>query len=546
MAGETGVGIVQRRRPKDKGSILPLDGVRHRTPAPSRPGPIRHPGRRHSGAVLSDRFRSARFGLVWSGLVWSTLPRRVGYRVLAAPPEVLACGGVVTAAKAVGERGDGMRVMSWQGRRGRPHRRPVPFVGAAVLVAVGALLLAACSSSTASSATAPASTPAPKGFPAFYAVPRSLPTAPGVLLKDTPVTVAGVDGTTYRVMYTSEDEQGKVVPVTGLVFVPRSAPPAGGYKVVAWGHGTNGMADQCAPSLSPSQAVPSLNALLSEGWEVTASDYQGEGTPPGVLAYLVGNLAAENTIDLVRAVQHVGTFHASSDYVVWGHSEGGQTAMFAWHIGPTYAPSLHLLGVVAGAPPSQFQYIYAALQHSKYAFYLYMAAIGFNVAYGNTAAPLSAVTTPEARTLVPLVKKGCYNYLQTTFDKYPLASLVTHDPFTVPQWKVLLEENDPGAFTTPTTVPLLIIQGTADGQIPPISTQLLATHLCSIGAEVQRWMYPGEHHAQVIVPSTPDMVHWIADRFAGQAAPDPYVPHGLPDVLAQDCATPGGFTTPAP
>jgi hypothetical protein len=50
----------------------------------------------------------------------------------------------------------------------------------------------------------------------------------------------------------------------------------------------------------------------------------------------------------------------------------------------------------------------------------------------------------------------------------------------------------------------------------------------------------------VIRPSTPDMVRWMADRFAGQAVPDPFTPHGLSDVLAQDCSTAGGFTTPSP
>lgn len=41
---------------------------------------------------------------------------------------------------------------------------------------------------------------------------------------------------------------------------------------VTWGHGTDGMADVCAPSLSPSSDVPLANDLLDQGWVVTASD----------------------------------------------------------------------------------------------------------------------------------------------------------------------------------------------------------------------------------------------------------------------------------
>jgi len=45
--------------------------------------------------------------------------------------------------------------------------------------------------------------------------------------------------------------------------------------------------------------------------------------------------------------------------------------MFAWHLGPSYGSKngLHMVGTVAGAPPSQFAYIYDALQTSPYRFY---------------------------------------------------------------------------------------------------------------------------------------------------------------------------------
>ena len=71
------------------------------------------------------------------------------------------------------------------------------------------------------------------------------------------------------------------------------------------------MADSCAPSLDPTQAVPETNGLLDQGWEVTASDYQGEGTP-GLLPYIVGVSAARNTIDIVRAARNFPAAHASA------------------------------------------------------------------------------------------------------------------------------------------------------------------------------------------------------------------------------------------
>lgn len=414
-------------------------------------------------------------------------------------------------------------------------RRATYAVRLGAIVAVFGMLAAACGSSGTFVSAGP-----PPGLPNFYAVPSvATPdgvqtiSPPGTILKYQHVAASGVDGTAYRVMYLSTNEQGRTVPVTGLVFVPPTAPPAGGYDVVAWAHGTNGMTNACAPSLHPSTAVPSINALLAHGWMVTASDYQGEGSPPGLLAYLVGGVSARNTLDLARAVQ-ASPFNASRNVVVWGHSEGGQTAMFAWHLAASYTPQIHLLGTVAGAPPSQFGFIYNFLKTSPYRFYLFMAAAGFNSAYGNAKAPLGAVLTSKAESLLPVLRSGCFNTLMHKLDSYSLQSLVKADPFTVPSWKPLLQANDPASLPA-NHVPLLILQGGADRQIPVVSTQLLAAKLCKEGQVLQRWVYPGLGHAAVIPVYTPDMVHWIADRFAGGPAPDPMTPTGEAGVQITTC-----------
>ena len=70
--------------------------------------------------------------------------------------------------------------------------------------------------------------------------------------------------------------------------------------MVTWGHGTNGMADICAPSLSGSSQIPGGQPARRGGYAVTASDYQGEGTP-GLMPYVVGRSAAEDTVNIVVA-----------------------------------------------------------------------------------------------------------------------------------------------------------------------------------------------------------------------------------------------------
>ena len=77
-------------------------------------------------------------------------------------------------------------------------------------------------------------------------------------------------------------------------------------------------------------------------------------------------------------------------------------------------------------------------------------------------------------------------------------------------------------------------QGQIDASIAEF-TQLLASHLCSVGQDLERWIYPGQSHAGVIAPSFGDMTHWIADRFAGAASPDPYAPTGLAGITTTTC-----------
>ena len=366
------------------------------------------------------------------------------------------------------------------------------------------LLFAACSSSSksaepepsdaSSTTTAPAKLiAAPKGLPAFYAVPDPLPGDTGTLVKSEKVPVDGLHGTAYRVMYASEGVDGEPVAVTGTILVPDKPAPADGYPVVTWAHGTNGMADVCAPSLEPGNSAPLANALLDKGWLVTATDYQGEGTP-GLHPYIAGTNSAHNAIDIVRAAHELPDTKVSDDYVVWGHSQGGHTAMFTLDQGADYAPELNLKGVVAGAPPSQFAFIYNYLLSSPFRYYLLMAGGGLHAAYGDERAPLDQVFTPEGMKLLPLLDQGCAGDLADKVGGLDVSKLSKGDPFKVPAWKKILEENDPQYFSKPSAAPLLIIQGGNDEQIPVVSTEVLAKHLCDIDQVLERWIYPGHSH----------------------------------------------------
>ena len=378
--------------------------------------------------------------------------------------------------------------------------------------------------------------PAPEGLPSFYAVPASLAKAkPGQLLKSEKVAAPDIDGTTYRVMYASTSLiDDSPVAVTGLFVVPDGPAPKGGFPVVSWAHGTNGMADECAVSVAPKGLAELANGLTGQGWLVVATDQRGEGTP-GLHPYIAGFAAARDAIDIVRASRQLKAAHASKDYVVWGHSQGGHTAMFTHNIAADYAPELTLDGVVAGAPPSQFNLIYTFLKTSPFKYYLLMAAGGINAAYGDEVAPLDEVLTPDGIDLLSVLEGGCSGYVRDETVNVQIDDVLRADPFTIPAWRALLTENDPQSFDTANDIPLLIIHGGADEQIPTASSALLQDHLCGIGQGLERWVYPGQSHAGVVGPSAPDMVQWITQRFDGSGAPGSIAPTGQPDVEITGC-----------
>ena len=88
----------------------------------------------------------------------------------------------------------------------------------------------------------------------------------------------------WQVLYHSTDLSDRDIAVSALVLLPQGTQPATGWPVIAWAHGTSGLADQCAPSIAPGlahdpTAVKEVRALVARGWAVVASDYPGLGTP---------------------------------------------------------------------------------------------------------------------------------------------------------------------------------------------------------------------------------------------------------------------------
>lgn len=75
-------------------------------------------------------------------------------------------------------------------------------------------------------------------------------TAPGALISVRRMPGAPDGASAYGILYTSVGLSGELIPVSGVVIVPKGPTPPGGRPIVSWAHPTTGVVSRCAPSLA--------------------------------------------------------------------------------------------------------------------------------------------------------------------------------------------------------------------------------------------------------------------------------------------------------
>jgi alpha-beta hydrolase superfamily lysophospholipase len=91
--------------------------------------------------------------------------------------------------------------------------------------------------------------------------------------------------------------------------------------------------------------------VIAKGWILVATDYTGLGAT-GPTPYLIGQGEARSVLDAVRAARHMSQADLGDQTVVWGHSQGGQAALWTGILAPSCAPEANVIGVAAMAPAS--------------------------------------------------------------------------------------------------------------------------------------------------------------------------------------------------
>jgi pimeloyl-ACP methyl ester carboxylesterase len=331
---------------------------------------------------------------------------------------------------------------------------------------------------------------------------------------------------------------------TSLLFVPSGTPPAGGWPLVAWAHGTTSVAKaSCAPSQTPQDLDGGLTAegfqsnyagfiasLVAAGYAVVAPDFEGLGpAASGKYPYYNSASQSRSLISAARAAR-IANPAVASRWAVVGHSEGGRGAL-AMQAYLNEAPDLDFRGTVALAP---FVSMAAAVNSlgglvaaDPTNAPTYRTIQNLFVAMLTTAARVVTPTLDVATTmgsdlaaLMPVLQNNCIfasfgTFAQTIAPKEPGSFAgFRADWASASGMKEFLAENDVGASTSfSLKAPTLIAQGTADIFVLKSTTDALVSKLGAPSAPTLTYRtIVGADHGTIVSQATPEVLTFLAAR----------------------------------
>lgn len=421
--------------------------------------------------------------------------------------------------------------------------------GALVLVTLTALVVAGCSSNPSTTV------PSPPG-------PTYADGAPGSLVDSSRFSTADMrigklGGESHRITYRSTSGvDGSPTVVTGSVFTPPGLAPEGGWNIVAYGHGTTGMLEDCAPSMYPhliGNAGP-VAALVNNGYVVVMPDYQGLGSD-GPHPYLEPRTVGFNMIDSVRATRELVP-DTSAQWAAFGGSQGGQASWAANELQQNYGAGLDLVGAVALAPaanmsglatdaflraltPEQLPLMQFAVNSLAQ---VYPDIVLSDYLHGDVLANNDALLQCAGTALETRNQLAESIVADDVAPSSPESAQVLADRLT--QWSLPLAPGGPGN-TTGSGVgasPMLVVQGDEDNLVRWTWTLDAVRRACERGDVIDWRLRPGEGHGDL---DTVAAFAWMADRFAAEPVADsctslvgPSGAEALPEATSMDSTEP--------
>src|SRR5207244_383831 len=219
----------------------------------------------------------------------------------------------------------------------------------------------------------------------------------------------------------------------------------------------------------------------------------------------------------LRAERQMSELILDKRMVIWGYSQGGQTALWPGIVGPRYAPDLEILGVAAIAPAANIKNILAMNVAADKRFGPYLA-LSYSRFYPDIT--FAQALRPEALDAARQIVNLCsfvppedterIEALAATFDGPALATSSNK------ALEARLEQNKPDGLIK---APVVITQGLSDSVVPPSATDAYVEERCTAGQRLEYWTFAGRDHGTIVQPGTPLeelLIRWTMARFANE------------------------------
>ncbi|MCA8900713.1 MAG: hypothetical protein KDA53_05630 [Hyphomonas sp.] len=343
----------------------------------------------------------------------------------------------------------------------------------------------------------------------------------GTLIRTESFTRAVPDGAeARRILYTTELSDGTPATASAIVMWKPAAATGAPAPVIAWAQGTAGISTGCGLSLqaNPFADIPAIPNLLDEGWVYVSSDYAGL-TTPGPHPYLIGPGEAYSVLDAVHAAHEMDGPALAADTLVWGHSQGGHSALWTGRVAAGYAPDISVKGVAAISPgadlPELLKDMQAGLSRRILVAY---AARAYSEAYPDVE--FGKLVRAGVRWRARELSRRCF---PGPHDRVMIALAAGLDgPVLGPDREAFvrhLKENVPiGQYD----MPVLILQGAEDEIVAADIQARFAGELCERGTVVDYHALPGRDHLSVVYADSaaiPTLMDWSRARLKGAPAP---------------------------
>jgi pimeloyl-ACP methyl ester carboxylesterase len=354
---------------------------------------------------------------------------------------------------------------------------------------------------------------------AFYANPQVFEKKkPGTLLRKEAFTGYSVlpGMKAVRILYRSIGEGSEPVVTSGVVLLPPGKAPKGGWPIIAWAHGTSGVARSCAPSLMRNVYYGDLGLpeMLKAGFAVVATDYHGLGTE-GPHRYMDKTAQAQDVIYSIPAAR-AAVPSLARDWVVVGHSQGGAAA---WGVAELQnnMRDTHYKGAVAVGAATHLEWMRDHPESTTGAgFYLAWHAYAVHTRYPQFQ--VSDMLSPVGLShYEDVTTKGCFKYGIESYHGVEAPEMLKAG------WKdnqyVRTFYHEISAGRLPIRGSLLAIAGAADRSVPLAGVKDTIERACGNHLPIRFSVYPGLDHGPVMGKSMPEQLDWIRARLKGVPEP---------------------------